>query len=360
MSTLDLINAIQAGDSVGIEQQFDEAMTSRIAERLDDMRAYVAKNMFNEDIDVYDYSDIITESDIADFIQTEEFEQLDELSKKTLGSYVKKAANDMAISHANRMVKSAEADEVDRFMNRNTAAGYKEKHGVTDNLKKALGADSASVSKHMYRSVKRSKGINTAVKKLTKEDVEAFMQTEEFEQLDEISKATVLSYRDKAIESAKKAEKQANKHRKEMSTQGKYRDHWKDVKDGKIEHEWHPSYPQQHRDKAAEIGHRDADASFKKAADKYNAYNDIVKKRTAGIDRATKILTKEDIDQLEENKVPTGIKLYHKDKEGNENYSIHFSGQDAAKEEKRRKKIGHKVVAHAVMYGKEEGERVNH
>lgn len=236
MSTLDLINAIQAGDSVGIEQQFDEAMTSRIAERLDDMRAYVAKNMFNEDVDVYDYSDIITESDIEEFMQTEEFEQLDELSKKTLGSYVKKAANDMAISHANRMVKAGEADEVDRFMNRNTTAGYKEKHDVTDNIKKALGADSASVSKHMYRAGKRAKGIDTAVKKLTKED----------------------------------------------------------------------------------------------------------------------------IDQLEENRVPTGIKLYHKDKEGNENYSIHFSGQDAAKEEKRRKKIGHKVVAHAVMYGKEEGERVNH
>ena len=137
-TTLDLINAIQKGDSVAIEQHFEYAMTTRIAERLDDMRAYVAKSMFNEDVDLYDYEDVITESDIEAFMQTEEFEQLDELSKKTLGSYVKKAANDMAMSHANRMVKSAEADEVDRFMNRNTSAGYQEKHGVTNSMKKAL------------------------------------------------------------------------------------------------------------------------------------------------------------------------------------------------------------------------------
>lgn len=237
MSVLDLINAIQAGNSQDIETHFESEMNNRIAERLDDMRAYVAKSMFNEDVDVYDYEDVITESDIEAFMQTEEFEQLDELSKKTLGSYVKKAANDMAISYANRMVKAGEADEVDRFMNRNTSVGCQEKHGVTDNLKKALGADSESVNKHMYRSLKRSRGIDTAIKKLTKED----------------------------------------------------------------------------------------------------------------------------IDQLEENKVPAGIKLFHHDKEGKESYSIHFSAQDAQREEKRRKKMGHKTVAHALVYGQnDEGERVNH
>ena len=139
-TTLDLINAIQKGDSVAIEQHFEYAMTTRIAERLDDMRAYVAKNMFNEDVDVYDYEDVITEADIVDVV-----------------------------------------------------------------------------------------------------------------------------------------------------------------------------------------------------------------------------ITEEDIDQLEENKVPAGIKLFHHDKEGKESYSIHFSAQDAQREEKRRKKMGHKVVAHSLVYGQnDEGERVNH
>lgn len=69
----------------------------------------------------------------------------------------------------------------------------------------------------------------------------------------------------------------------------------------------------------------------------------------------------EEYEQLEENKVPAGIKLFHHDKEGKESYSIHFSAQDAQREEKRRKKMGHKTVAHSLVYGQDdEGERVNH
>ena len=56
MSVLDLVNAIQAGDSQNIEKHFEYEMTNRIAERLDDMRINVAKNMFNEDTEEgYDY-----------------------------------------------------------------------------------------------------------------------------------------------------------------------------------------------------------------------------------------------------------------------------------------------------------------
>lgn len=46
MSTLDLINAIEAGDSEGIEKTFQELMANRVSEKLDDMRATVAQNMF--------------------------------------------------------------------------------------------------------------------------------------------------------------------------------------------------------------------------------------------------------------------------------------------------------------------------
>ena len=47
MSTRDLIDAIQSGDSVTIQQTFESEMMSRIAERLDAKRIDVAKNMFN-------------------------------------------------------------------------------------------------------------------------------------------------------------------------------------------------------------------------------------------------------------------------------------------------------------------------
>ena len=318
-TTLDLINAIQKGDSVAIEQHFEYAMTTRIAERLDDMRAYVAKSMFNEDVDVCDYEDVITEADIEAFMQTEEFEQLDELSKKTLGSYVTKAAHDMAISHANRMVKAGEADEVDRFMNRNTAAGYKEKHGVTDNMKKALGADSESVNKHMYRSAKRAKGIDTAVKKLTKEDVDNLLEAAHH-YVRFTTKATTMDNNEKMVKAIHKS-----------------------VRDD------------------AELGDKisknfGGGASGGHIAVKSKKHLEAVKAHVMNHPHFGALE-----ESLVENKVPAGIKLFHHDKEGKESYSIHMSAQDAQREEKRRKKMGHKVVAHSLVYGQnDEGERVNH
>lgn len=48
MSTRDLIDAIESGDSVAIQNSFEQAMAERIADRIDTMRQEVAKNMFNE------------------------------------------------------------------------------------------------------------------------------------------------------------------------------------------------------------------------------------------------------------------------------------------------------------------------
>jgi hypothetical protein len=83
----DLIDAIASGDSLAIDAAFNSEMATRISERLDGMRADVAQNMF----------------------ATESVQELDELSKKTLGSYVKKASNDLASSiHGER---DAEQDD---------------------------------------------------------------------------------------------------------------------------------------------------------------------------------------------------------------------------------------------------------
>jgi len=48
MSTRDLIDAITAGDSAAIQTEFEQAMATRIADRIDVMRQEVAKSMFNE------------------------------------------------------------------------------------------------------------------------------------------------------------------------------------------------------------------------------------------------------------------------------------------------------------------------
>ena len=86
---------------------------------------------------------------------TEEVEQIDELSKATMGRYVNKAA--------------------ERMSTQGTIAGMK----IKDNEN----------TKRQFKSIdKRQKGIATAVKKLTKE---------ESENLDELSKDTLKSYLDK-------------------------------------------------------------------------------------------------------------------------------------------------------------------
>jgi hypothetical protein len=109
----------------------------------------------------------------------EEVEELDELSKKTLGSYVKKASTSLA---SNAMKA---ADRTDK--------------------------------KSFTKAVNRMSGIQNAADKLTKEEVEEFMQTEEYEQLDELSKDTLKSY-------VAKAEPQADKLSDKYSTQRFKRD----------------------------------------------------------------------------------------------------------------------------------------
>jgi hypothetical protein len=92
----------------------------------------------------------------------EEVEQIDELSKKTLGSYVTKAS-DKAATH--------------------TGAAAHYGSGGTGN-------NPAKMAVHQAIATKRKMGIQKAVDKLTKEEVE---------QIDELSSTTLQSYRTKAL-----------------------------------------------------------------------------------------------------------------------------------------------------------------
>jgi hypothetical protein len=120
--------------------------------------------------------DKLTKEEIEDFMQTEEYEELDELSKKTLGSYVKKAA--LSQHYDNKNFNSKETNNKDTQSNDEKIAGVK-------------------------KSSKRTMGVMNAVNRLTKEEIEDFMQTEEYDQLDEISKDTLKSYVGKASQNAR-------------------------------------------------------------------------------------------------------------------------------------------------------------
>jgi len=107
--------------------------------------------------------------EIEEFMVSEEFEQLDELSKSTLGSYVNKAS-DSAAKNAAGSVGMA-----------NTSLRAKNPR-VKAAAEKYSNEDEATKQK-------RLSGIGKAVKKLTKEDVE---------QIEELKKSTMGSYVKKA------------------------------------------------------------------------------------------------------------------------------------------------------------------
>jgi hypothetical protein len=102
----------------------------------------------------------------------DEEEQIDELSKKTVGSYVKAASHDMA-SH------SVDVSQQHKLANKADKAGDDIKADYHDHL-----ADKSS-----KRVDKRIAGIKTAVKKLTKEEAE---------QIDELSFGKMAKYTEKS------------------------------------------------------------------------------------------------------------------------------------------------------------------
>ena len=96
MSTRDLIDAIEAGDSLSIESAFNSIMATKVSDTIDAMRSDVAQTMFaSEETVIEDDEELTLEGysleELEDYMMSEEFDQLDELSKTTLGNYVKKA-----------------------------------------------------------------------------------------------------------------------------------------------------------------------------------------------------------------------------------------------------------------------------
>jgi len=95
---------------------------------------------------------------------SEEVEELDELSNKTLASYTNKAADSMANAAHSLGKKSERSDEVDRMTNRHMP----DKYTVRDNMKKVLDADEKSQRKDRKVIGKRITGIAQATKRLSK------------------------------------------------------------------------------------------------------------------------------------------------------------------------------------------------
>lgn len=98
-TTLDLIRAIESGNSRASSGAFEELVQERVASAIDQRRTEIAQSMFavEESVVVTEETAELTEASLDEMSDEdldaliEGYEQLDELSKGTLARYVKKA-----------------------------------------------------------------------------------------------------------------------------------------------------------------------------------------------------------------------------------------------------------------------------
>lgn len=157
-----MISQITDKNYKGAQATFEDVMTSKIGDAFDHEKINLAASIFNG----IDVDDLVTESYDDEDDEDEELdeENLSELSKKTLGSYVRKAAGSAADNAHELGKKRADADDVDRFTNRH----MNNKYAARDDIKKAIGADSKSISKVSNKAGRRLQGIDRASARLEK------------------------------------------------------------------------------------------------------------------------------------------------------------------------------------------------
>lgn len=206
----ELVKAIAEKDFVTTKDIFESLVQGKLAAKIEEERLVVSKKMFGDDIseelkgnqhkldankngkiDADDFKKLrnkkkVDEDEECDI--KEDSEQLDELSKSTLGSYIKKSAQ-----HRTRLAVAGSSLET------KSDAISKAKHGIEDDeTYNSLAKAATNLDKQRHKvqdkDYNRATGISRAVKRLTKEEAEEILASEEFEQLDEISSSLASSY----------------------------------------------------------------------------------------------------------------------------------------------------------------------
>lgn len=225
MSVKDLINAIASGSAIQTEQAFNQVMAEKISTRLDDMRVEVAQTMFKEETQIDEEEDLTLEDfsleELEEYMMSEDFKQLDEISGKVLGSYVQKARADAKAKYQHQQDIEAHpsvkkhSDKISDYYNRReyTKSGESKYRKQIDKARENKKAAMDKLDPNLRKTgavgaSKRMRGIDKAIDKmrygkmtneaLTVEEVEEFMQTEAYAQLDELSKTTLSNYIKKA------------------------------------------------------------------------------------------------------------------------------------------------------------------
>lgn len=202
----DLVGSALEGRVVDFAETMGTLIQSRALEAIEDMKVSLAQEVFN---DVQEGKTFRSDDEDGEEKKNkfgrrrfekknkrayndvdESTEQVDEISKKTLGSYIKKGSQDLADKGHEMGVKKAEASEIERFTNRHGKNGS---FATRDRLQKDGGSDMESDQKRRFKFVKRSQGISKATDRLTKEDVD---QVDELHGKGSLNK--IMDYHDRA------------------------------------------------------------------------------------------------------------------------------------------------------------------
>lgn len=157
MSVKDLISAAYNKDAASFESTLHAVMQEKMAAAI---QSHFSPAVYEEEVDLEE-AKAKKEDDDEDEM-CEDVDQIDELSKKTLGSYIKKASDNAATHAVKYGEKKAQSDEMDRMMNRHMS--YSDK----DQVRKIMKTTNDDVEAPRYKAAKRLKGIDRATDKLSK------------------------------------------------------------------------------------------------------------------------------------------------------------------------------------------------
>lgn len=168
MSTRDLIDAIQSGDSLEIENAFNSIMSAKVSDKIDAMRSDIAQTMFASEETIID--------------DEEEFEQLEEVDESMDQSMSKILAKGYTSSQEH-------GDKAPRMSakQKEAAKARRDAQDAAD-MKKYFAKHDAEMRKEEYDDEELT------LEDYSLEELEEYMMSEEFEQLDELSKSTIGNY----------------------------------------------------------------------------------------------------------------------------------------------------------------------
>lgn len=175
MDIKSFINNTAAGNAAIAKENLNDLLSARAFKALDERKTELAQNLFGstkvqeEELNLEDYS----LEELQEFVETEEYEQLDEVSKKLLRSYLKgvKREDDPRI-HGDSAGPANQMSDKARSLGRTEQDKEDSRYEGQRLAKRKLGAPGSIPSK--------------------------VMATEESEQIDELSKSTLGSYINKA------------------------------------------------------------------------------------------------------------------------------------------------------------------